>query len=102
LKGPEPTISLICSSAGVAAIRAGIMKGTLLDGFPNASITGPKRSANSSVNVFLSTGAIFPVYAIRSWPKRSFLPQRFSDSTQSSETTGCPSCHRRPSRSVNV
>src|SRR5262249_39332211 len=78
------------------------MKGTLLEGFPRASSTEPKRSASSNVNVVLSRGAIFPVCAIRSWPKRSFCPQRFSDSTQSSDTTGCPSCHRRPSRSVNV
>jgi hypothetical protein len=34
-------------------------------------------------------------------PKRSFFPQRFSDSTQSSDRTGRPSCHRRPSRNVN-
>jgi hypothetical protein len=44
LNGPEPTTSLICSSAGVDAIRAGIMKGTLLDGVPSASSTEPKRS----------------------------------------------------------
>jgi hypothetical protein len=53
----------------VAAIRAGIMKGTLVDDFPSASSTGPKRSASSSVNVFWSTGAIFPVCAMRSRPK---------------------------------
>src|SRR5271165_4323945 len=92
LNGPDPTISLICSSGGVDAIRAGIMKGGR-PAFPRASSTGPKGSASSSVNVFLSTGAIFPVCAIRSWPRRSFFPQRFNDSTQSSDSTGCPSCH---------
>jgi hypothetical protein len=61
LNGPEPTNSVICTSAGVEAIRAGIMNGTLLDGFPSASSTGPKRSTSSSVNVFLSTGVILPV-----------------------------------------
>src|SRR5215212_6860231 len=40
------------------AIRAGIMNGTLPDGFPSASSTGPKRSPSSSVNVFLSMGLI--------------------------------------------
>ena len=78
------------------------MNGTLLDDFPSASSTGPNCSASSSVNVFLSTGAIFAVLAMRSWPNRSFFPQRFSDSVQSSDNTGCPSCQRRPSRSVNV
>jgi hypothetical protein len=39
---PDPTTSLICSCAGVDAIRAGIIKGTLLDGLPKASSTGPK------------------------------------------------------------
>jgi hypothetical protein len=51
---------LICSSAGVEAIRAGIMKGTLLDGFPSASSTGPKRSASSRVKVLPSSGGDLP------------------------------------------
>jgi hypothetical protein len=51
---------LICSSAGVEAIRAGIMKGTLLDGFPSASSTGPKRSASSSVERLRVNGRDLP------------------------------------------
>ncbi len=82
-------------------MRAGIMKGVLLEGLPSASSTGPKRSDSSSVNVFLSAAASFAVCAARSRPNRSFLPQRLSDSTQSSATTGWPSCHLRPSRRVN-
>src|SRR6058998_1514853 len=50
----EPIVSLICSVSGVAAMRAGMTKGTLLDGLPSASSTRPNGWASSSVKVFLS------------------------------------------------
>ena len=83
-------------------MRAGIMNGTLLDGLPIASSTGPNRSPSSSVNVLRSTAATFAVWAASSRPKRSFFIQRLSDSAQSSATTAWPSCHLSPSRSVKV
>jgi hypothetical protein len=64
--------------------------GTLLEGFPKASSTGPNRSESVSVKLCLSVDAIFEVWASNNWPKRSLLPQRCSDSTQSSEVTGRP------------
>jgi len=54
-------VSLIGSFSDVAAMRAGITKGTLDDGLPSASSTSPNGSESSSVNVFLSAGAILPV-----------------------------------------
>jgi len=36
------------------------------------------------------------------WPMPSRAPQRSSEAMQSSEVTGSPSCHSRPSRSVKV
>jgi len=60
LERPEPTTSLICSSGGVEPrSRAGIMKGTLLDGLQGIE-HGAEGSESSRVKVFLSTGAIFP------------------------------------------
>src|SRR6058998_170990 len=44
----------IGSLSGVAAMRAGMTKGTLLDGLPSASSTRPNGWASSSVKVFLS------------------------------------------------
>ena len=41
IKGPEPMCSLICSAPGVAAMRAGIINGTLDEALPKASITMP-------------------------------------------------------------
>ena len=35
-------------------------------------------------------------------PSVSRAPQRFSEAMQSSDVTGLPSCHLRPSRSVKV
>jgi hypothetical protein len=93
---------LICSLSGVAATEAGMMKGTLLEGLPSASSTSPKGRWSSRVKVLRSTGAIRAVWAMRSLPSGSRLPHRLRDSTASSDTTGLPSCHFRPLRSVNA
>src|SRR5207245_6607262 len=82
LYGPEPITSLTCSLASVDASRAGMMNGTLLDGLPSASSTGPNGSFRSSVNVFLSDAASLPVAASSSLPSESFCPQRCRDTTQ--------------------
>jgi hypothetical protein len=69
---------VISLSAGIEAIRAGIMKGTLLDGFPEPR--APTEALGElSVNVFLSTGDLRrPRAAAEPIP----LSLRFSDSTQ--------------------
>ena len=36
------------------------------------------------------------------WPIASRVPQRLIEAMQSSEVTGLPSCHSRPSRRVKV
>ena len=65
-----------------------MMNGTLLDGLPSASSTRPNGCFNSSTNVFRSVAASFPVAASMSLPSGSFLPQRWSEATQSSAVTG--------------
>jgi hypothetical protein len=102
LNGPEPIGSFTCSSGGVAASRAGMMNGTLLDGLPSASSTMPNGSFSSSTKLFLSVACSLPVAASISLPSGSFLPQRSSEATQSSAVTGAPSWKRRPSRRVNA
>ncbi len=94
-------VSLIGSFSDVAAIRAGMMNGTLDDGLPSASRTRPNGCESSSVNVFLSTGASFAVWAASSRPSGSRFDQRLSDSTASSAVTAAPSWNLRPSRSAN-
>ena len=52
--GPEPMCSLICSVPGVAAMRAGMMKGTLEEALPNASNTMPQGWFKTSLKVLAS------------------------------------------------
>ena len=93
--------SFTCSFGSVAASRAGMMNDGLADGLPSASSTRPKGLSSSMTKVFLSTGAILAVAAIRRRPTASLAPQRLSDATQSSAVTGWPSWNLSPSRSVN-
>ena len=79
-----------------------MMNGTLLEGLPSASRTRPNGSFSSSTKLFLSVACSLPVAANMSLPSGSFLPQRISEATQSSEVTGGPSWKRRPSRSVKL
>jgi hypothetical protein len=92
---------LTCSFGSVAASRAGMMNDGLAEGLPSASRTRPNGVSRSSVNVFLSTGAILLSAAIMRRPTASFAPQRLMDATQSSAVTGWPSWNLSPSRSVN-
>ena len=54
LNGPEPMCSLICSEPGVAAMRAGMMKGTLDEGLPSASSITPNGALSLIVKVLAS------------------------------------------------
>ena len=94
-------VSLIGSSADVAAMRAGMTNGTFDGGLPSASSTSPNGCDSSSVNVLRSLGASFAVWPASNRPSGSFLDQRLSDSTASSAVTGAPSWNLSPSRSVN-
>ena len=55
-----------------------------------------------STKVFASVGSSEAVIAKIRRPSALRVPQRRSDATQSAAVTGWPSCHFRPSRSVNV
>ncbi|MEY9474573.1 hypothetical protein ABH992_006972 [Bradyrhizobium yuanmingense] len=89
-------------SPGVFAMRSGIMKATGLTGLPSASMTSPDGSFSVSTKVFASTGSSEAVIAKMRRPSALRVPQRRSEATQSADVTGWPSCHFRPSRSVNV
>src|SRR6266404_5211504 len=94
--------SLIISSSGVAARRAGRMKGTTADGLARASSTRPKGLPSSSTKVRLSVACNRSVAATKNWPSGSRWLQRLRDTTQSSAVTGWPSWNFRPSRSVKL
>lgn len=51
----EPTVSLICSAGSVAAIRSGIMNGTLEEGLPSISSTGPNGDLSVMMKFAVST-----------------------------------------------
>jgi hypothetical protein len=54
---------------------------------------GPKGSASSRVKCFPVDGRDLARMCHQELAKASLFPQRFSDSTQSSDRTGFPSCH---------
>ena len=56
--GPLPTYSEICSPGGVAATRAGMMNGTLDDGFPRAWMIRPVGSFRVNRKVFAPVSVI--------------------------------------------
>ena len=100
--GPLPVKSVICWSGLVSATRFGIMNGTSDDGLPRPSSTRPVGDDSTMRNVLASTASKPLTKDIIFWPVASFAPQRLIDAMQSSDVTGLPSCHRRPSRSVSV
>src|SRR5713101_2788032 len=102
MTGPEPVYSEICSDGEVSATRLGIMNGTLELGLARLSSTSPYGSFRISLKVFGSTAWKEAIEAISFWPMTSRAAQRLIEAMQSSEVTGAPSCHFRPSRSVNV
>jgi hypothetical protein len=95
-------VSLICSSGGVAATRAGRIKGTLLLGLAKASRTSPKGSLRNNCKVLSLTSCRLSITRISSFPWLSRYPQRFRETITSAEVTGWPSCQRRSSRKVKV
>ncbi len=104
MNGPEPitSSSLICCMGSVAATRAGIMKGTLDEGLPSDCSTRPYGSFIFILKVLGSTTSKSVTEPIIFWPIESRAAQRLIEAMQSSEVTGLPSCHSRPSRSVKV
>ena len=75
----------------MSATRLGMMKGTLDEGLPSASVTRPKGSLSWMTKVFAS-GVSYLSTALASWPpKVSRLAQRLSEATTSSLVTGLPS-----------
>ncbi len=102
--GPEPITSsaLIWVKGSVSATRLGIMKGTLDDGLPSDSSTRPYGSFIFILKVLASTASKPATEASIFWPIESRAPQRLIDWMQSSDVTGVPSLHSRPSRKVKV
>ena len=102
VKGPEPIVSTFAFVAGVAAIRAGIITGSIALGFPKASITKANGRDNTIWKLRSSTTRNSAVAAIILLPKASIWAHRFMEAMQSSGVTGAPSCHVRPGRNVIV
>src|SRR5215510_1081319 len=101
-KGPEPVKSEIWVLGSVSATRFGIMNGTFDDGFPSANTRRPVGSLRLIVKAFEPRASIVSTNDMTFWPSESLAAQRLIEAIQSSAVTGAPSCHRRPSRSVNV
>jgi len=78
------------------------MNGTLELGLPSAGSRSPVGSLSliSIVRASLASTATTKVMSF--WPTASRAAQRLIEATQSSAVTGWPSCHFKPSRSVNV
>ena len=78
------------------------MNGTFDETLPSASSTRPNGSLSTMAKVLASIVFSSPVAFSSSWPKASRAPQRLIEAMQSSEVTGVPSLHSRPSRRVMV
>ncbi|MDT4838695.1 hypothetical protein FQZ97_724580 [compost metagenome] len=102
VKGPEPTISSICLSAGVSATRLGMMNGTSGLGLPSASSTTPKGCLNVMRKPLGPSAAMLSIASYIFWPSVSRLAQRASEAITSWEVTGAPSWNFRPGRSVKL
>jgi hypothetical protein len=89
-------------SAGVAAIRAGTMKGTLAVGLPSAASTKPHGSFSAMRKVRSSTALSSATNSNSFWPIESRLDQRCSEGITSAEVTALPSWNLRPGRRRNV
>src|SRR3954454_10970089 len=102
MNGPEPVKSEICVLGSVSATRFGIMNGTFDDGLPRPNNKSPVGEFSLTGDVLGSFVAIVSMKLISFWPRESRAPQRLIDAMQSSDVTGLPSCHSKPSRSVNT
>src|SRR5437763_8765678 len=104
MNGPEPITSstLICCIGSVSAVFLGMMKSTFDDGLPSDSSTRPYGSFIFILKVLASTASKPATEASIFWPIESRAPQRLIEAMQSSEVTGLPSDHTRPSRKVKV
>src|SRR5262249_47882201 len=100
--GPDPVKSEICVLGSVSATRLGIMKGTLEEGLPSPSSTRPVGSLSLMTKVLASSASTPETNVISFWPVESFAAHRLIEAMQSSDVTGWPSCHSRPSRGVKV
>src|SRR6266699_1199896 len=102
LKGPEPIGSVMLVDASVLAMRSGMMKGTLDEGFASASSARGKGFLSLSVKVLSSTAFHDSVDSAIFWPSASRFDHLSIDAMQSAERTGVPSWNFNPSRSVKV
>src|SRR6478735_3779997 len=78
------------------------MKGTFDDGLPSDSSTRPYGSFIFILKVLGSTTSKSTTEPIIFWPIESRAAQRLIEAMQSSDVTGLPSVHSRPSRKVKV
>ena len=104
MNGPEPITSstLICVLGSVSAVFFGIMNGTFDDGLPSDCSTRPYGSFIFILKVLASTTSKSATEPNSFWPIESLAAQRLIEAMQSSEVTGVPLLHCRPSRSVKV
>src|SRR5215467_14620342 len=102
--GPDPITSstLIWVAGSVSAVFFGIMKGTFDDGLPSDSSTRPYGSFIFILKVLASTTSKPATEPIIFWPIESRAAQRLIEAMQSSDVTGWPVLHTRPSRRVKV
>ena len=100
--GPEPIGSGMRWSAGVAAMRAGIITGSGALGLPSTSSISGNGSLSANLKVRASAASSEAVSAISILPSGSRTDQRLSEATQSAAVTAVPSCHLSPSRNVKL
>src|SRR5262245_32350624 len=102
MNGPEPITSstFIWVLGSVSADFFGIMNGTLDDGLPSDCSTRPYGSFIFILKVLASTTSRPSTEPIIFWPIESLAAQRLIEATQSSEVTGVPLLHSKPSRRV--
>ncbi|MBA7716154.1 hypothetical protein ES703_125219 [subsurface metagenome] len=102
MKGPEPTVSLICLKGSVSATRLGMMNGARPLCLASVSRSAPYFSFRTIWNVRSSTTRYSAMNSVSFCPMASRAAQRLSEAMQSSAATGFPSWKFSPSRSLMV
>ena len=102
MNGPEPMNSVMGWALGVSAMRLGIMKSGRELSLARPSSSSEVGCLSTTRNCFASTASMRSISVISTCPVASASAQRLIEAMQSSDVTGAPSCHFRPSRSVKT